>query len=57
MTTALSVTPHCYWLCVTRYLESFGDKVFEHCIDTRRNLAEAQLRLGEWQFLRGAKLY
>lgn len=57
MTTALSVTPHCYWLCVTRYLESFGDNVFEHCIDTRRNLAEAQLRLGEWQFLREAKLY
>lgn len=35
-TAALSVTPHCYWICVGRYLENFGDSVFEHYIDTAR---------------------
>lgn len=40
-----------------RYLENFGDNTFEHRIDATRHLAQAQLRLGEWQFLRGAKLY
>lgn len=68
-TAALSVTPHCYWICVRRYLENFGDIVFEHHIDTGSSIwasywwepwyykAQAQLWLGEGQFLRGAKLY
>lgn len=40
-----------------RYLGNFGDNILEHHIDTTRHLAQAQLRLGEWQFLRGPKLY
>lgn len=53
-TAALSVTPPCYWICVRRYLENFEGSVWA---SYWHHKAEAQVWLGERQFLRGAKLY
>lgn len=53
-TAALSVTPHCDWICVRRYLENLWQRVWASYWHYK---AQAQLWLGEGQFLRGAKLY